>query len=73
MSADLSLHFSPGRVRLAQEALDGIEQEMESWDRRMFRMQRDALRSRLEIQQGEYEPAFREARPGLPSSRPAGR
>jgi hypothetical protein len=53
------LYMDQGRDGEAEAALDRIDRELENGDRRIFRMQRDALRSRLEILRGEYEPAYR--------------
>jgi tetratricopeptide (TPR) repeat protein len=53
------VYLDQGRLEESEEALDGIDRELETWDRMMFRMQRDALRSRLEILSGDYEPAYK--------------
>jgi hypothetical protein len=53
------VYLDQGRLEESEEALDGIDRELETWDRMMFRMQRDALRSRLEILNGDYEPAYK--------------
>jgi hypothetical protein len=40
-------------------ALDQIDRELEASNDDTFRMQREALRSRLEIRQGRYDAAYR--------------
>jgi hypothetical protein len=53
------VYLDQGRIFEAERALDAVDAELEAWDRVLFRMQRDALRSRLEILRGDYQPAFR--------------
>jgi hypothetical protein len=53
------VYLDQGRLDEAEQALDAIDGELETWDRMMFRMQRDALRSRLEILNGDFEPAYK--------------
>jgi tetratricopeptide (TPR) repeat protein len=53
------LYLDQGRDSDGEEILDRVDDEIDPWNRNLFRMQRDALRSRLEIRRGEYEPAYR--------------
>jgi hypothetical protein len=53
------VYLDQGRFSEAEQALDDVDAELEAWDRVLFRVQRDALRSRLEILRGDYQPAFR--------------
>lgn len=53
------LHVEQGRDDEALEGLDRVDDELEEWNPMLFRMQRDALRSRIEIRHGEYGFAYK--------------
>jgi hypothetical protein len=53
------LYLEQGNGAKAEQALQEIDRDLEEWDRGIFRMQRDALHSRMEILRGEHEPAYR--------------
>jgi hypothetical protein len=52
------VYLDQGRLADAAAALDEIDRESDASNRTFFRMQRDALRSRLEILRGEFGPAY---------------
>jgi len=53
------LYLSQGRIGEAEARLQQVEFELDEWDRGALRVQREALRSRMEILRGEYDPAYR--------------
>jgi len=53
------LYLDQGRATEAEQALDRIDDDTEETGRSIFRMQRDALRGRLEIMRGEYDRAHK--------------
>ena len=63
------LHTEQGREEEALAALDEIDRELAS-NQMMFRMQRDALRSRMEIRQGRYDAAYRRLKKTLKLASP---
>jgi tetratricopeptide (TPR) repeat protein len=59
------LYLDQGRMAEAEQALDRIDGELDDGERGFFRMQRDALRGRLEILRGKYEQAYKRLRKTL--------
>ena len=64
------LYTEQGREAEALAALDEIDRELETSNQTMFRMQRDALRSRMEIRQGRYGAAYRRLKKTLKLASP---
>lgn len=65
------LQLEQGRQDEARRELDAVEEAL-SDDEIIFRMERDALRSRLEVLRGDYEPAYRRLKRTLKQSVPRG-
>ena len=63
------LYLDRGRLGEAASQLDVVDESL-GQDRVSFRMERDVLRSRLEIVRGDCEPAYRRLKRGLRLARP---
>jgi hypothetical protein len=63
------LYTEQGREEETLAALDEIDRDLAS-NQMMFRMQRDALRSRMEIRQGRYDAAYRRLKKTLKLASP---
>ena len=64
------LYMEQGRAAIAMAALDEIDQEVEATDELLFKMQRQALRGRMEIRQRNYEAAFKRLKKTLSLASP---
>ena len=63
------LYLDQGQTDRAETELDAVEELLDG-DKNQFRMARDSLRSRLEIQRGEYRSAFKRLKKTLRMAAP---
>jgi len=66
------LRLDQGRDLEAATALDEIDSELNGGDRMLFRVEREALRSRIEIRRGDYSPAYKRLKRTLRQALPRG-